>query len=415
MILANISTPLLGFVDTAVIGHLSDSHYLAGVALGSLVISVMMWLLGFLRMSTTGVVAQGIGKRDGVLIKRTVYQGLALGIVLSCIILLLQHSIFSLLLSLVNQGDELTEALRWARVYFDIRIWTTPLVLANLVFTGFLIAKGRTKLILYTVILCNLINLFADIVLVMWFEMGVAGVAYAAVLAELSLFLLLSYFVISVLRALPVSGSMFTDVKALLSLNRDLFLRSVFLQLCLSFMTIYATRYGTTAVAVNAILMQFFLFISFVLDGVAYSIESLLGAAVGRQQKWKQKLIIASGSQLGLLSALAYTLFYVLSAGLIINLLTNLTELTQALNDYIYWIYLMPLVSFASFIFDGVFIGLTMIKQMRNSMFMAMAMFFVVFITTRPMENHGLWFTFSCFMLTRGASQWFMLKAAKHI
>jgi len=410
MILANISVPLLGFVDTAVVGHLPDSNFLAGTALGSLLITVTFWLLGFLRMSTTGLVAQAIGGSDNVQANRILAQGMGIALTLSVCILLLQGYLFGLLPFLTGHTEQVETSLIYAREYFDIRIWVTPLSLFNLVLTGYLIGQGQTKRVLIAVFSCNLVNLVGDLLFVPVMGLGVKGVAYATVIAEITQFALLIWAVYpqSQLSLWRVSW-LTQNIGRLFKLNSTLFMRSALLQLCLSFMTLYASRYGSQAIAINAILMQFFLFISFAMDGIAFALESIVGKCYGAAQIWKAKLNIRRGFILAFKFSLAYSLVYIVFYDGIVMLLTDIPDLRSALEPYWWLVVCLPLASFSSFIYDGIFVGLAWVKQMRNSMFFAAIVFFVAVILTVSLGNIGLWVAFLSFILMRGISQYFYM------
>lgn len=413
MILANISVPLLGFVDTAVIGHLPEAGYLAGTALGSLIVTVVFWLLGFLRMSTTGLIAQSSTSFEQQ--KQVVLQGLTWVLLLSTLILSFQTQLFELVSQLVQSSEmELTKAS--AQAYFDIRIWITPFALANLVLSGYLIGQGNTKLVLRAVISANIVNLIADLIFVPVLGWQVAGVAYASVLAELLMFAI--YFG-SVFGAIGYRSLLewrpFNIEKAMLKLNSSLFARSFLLQLCLSFMTLYAVKYGAIAVAANAIIMQFFLFISFALDGIAFALESMVGKAYGKKQVNKMRHVVATGLILASGLALAYSLIYLLLNQPIIALLSSIEEIKLLLKEYQLWIVLFPLVSFLSFIMDGVFVGLAWSKKMLSSMFAAAFVFFAAFSLTTDMANQGLWLAFCLFMFTRGSVQLWQYKTSTSV
>ena len=411
MILANISVPLLGFVDTAVIGHLPDSTYLAGTALGSLLITVLFWICGFLRMSTTGLVAQAVGRCDAYAVTRTLMQGMTLALSLAILILIFREPLFDLLPLLTHSSDELRLALGFAQEYFDIRIWIAPVSLISLVMTGFLIGKGQTRKVLVAVVSCNLVNLVADILFVPVLGLNVAGVAYASVLAEVTQFVILTAYVmpkanLKLWRSVQLSRGL----GQVFHLNSTLFMRSALLQLCLSFMTIYASRYGQSAIAVNAILMQFFLFISFTMDGIAFALESLVGKSYGALQIWKAKLYIRRGMAMAFKLSLVYCLIYGLMYEWIVASLTSIASLRVELSQFWWCAVLMPLVSFASFIYDGVFIGLSWVKEMRNSMAIAMISYFVLVFMTLSMGNQGLWLAFLTFLMMRGVSQHWMMR-----
>ena len=417
MILANISVPLLGFVDTAVIGHLPESHFLAGTALASLYLSVIFWLLGFLRMSTTGLVAKARGQKSTDAVMRHLWQALLLSSVLASVILLVQQPLFSLLTFLSADDISMASTYAAAERYFYIRIWVAPIALANMVLSGFLIGSGQTRWVLRAVITCNVVNLIADIIFVPILGFGVEGVAYASILAEAVQFAIIVKLIWPEVKTVSLK---FADIVSgwvrLLKMNGNLFVRSALLQLCLSFMTIYATRYGSDVVAINSILMQFFLFLSFALDGVAFALESLVGNAFGQNKQHRLRAYISRGLLMGGLFALAYMVIYLVFTPLIIMLLTDIPELRTEISAYYGWIYLLPLCCFLSFLMDGIFVGLGWVKKMRDSMAIAAGVFFILAFMTQSLENHGLWLAFCSFMLMRGVAQGVMLQSfsSKH-
>lgn len=411
MILANISIPLLGFVDTAVIGHLPSSHFLAGTALASFFISVLFWLMGFLRMSTTGLVAKARGKKDPSLAIQHLLQAIGLSFVIACLLILFQGPLFSILMAVSSDELSMKATYDAAATYFEIRIWAAPLVLANMSLTGFLIGSGNTKWVMKALIVCNLTNLFADLLFVPVLGWGVAGVAYASVLAELVQLLVYVFFIKPELKLVGVRvSSLLQGWSRLLQMNGNLFIRSALLQTCLLFMTVYATKFGSQTVAINSILMQFFLFLSFALDGIAYALESLVGKADGANRQQRLRAYIVRGVQMSSLFAIGYAFIYWLFADSIISLLTDIPTLRSALTDYYLWIYILPLSCFMSFLYDGIFVGLGWDKAMRNSMAIAALVFFAVVGFFEHLDNHGLWLAFIGFMLSRGLSQAVILK-----
>lgn len=410
MILANISVPLLGFVDTAVIGHLPETHFLAGTALASLFLSVIFWLMGFLRMSTTGLVAKARGQNAPQQVMLHLWQGLLLSVVLGVLILVLQVPLFNLLTTL--SADDLTMVATYeaAKSYYDVRVWVAPIALANMVLSGFLIGSGQTRWVLRAVITCNLVNLLLDLLFVPVLGLGVEGVALASIIAELVQCAMILWLIRPELKAVKVKlAAVLTGWASLLKMNGNLFIRSALLQLCLSFMTIYATQYGSDAVALNAIIMQFFLFLSFALDGVAFALESLVGNALGKQKSSRLTMFIKRGITMGGFFAVGYFLIYLVCASWVVMLLTDIPELRTKVEPYYLWIYLLPLCSFLSFLLDGVFVGLGWDRAMRNSMAVAAAVFFVAISTSTSLANHGLWLGFCLFMLMRGLAQLFIL------
>lgn len=405
MILSNITVPLLGLVDTAVIGHLGSAHFLAGIALGATVISLLFWLAGFLRMSTTGLVAQAYGKKDyrqlAGLLKRSLLLALMVAFILIALSGLIKHAIAYL----SGSSDEvLVQAYR----YFEIRIFSAPAALCNLVLLAWMLGVHYGKGPFYLLLVTNLTNIVLDIYFVVFLDWQVAGAAWASVIADYIAFIFALFLVFKLARKMAVplliSGWFSAQqIWALLSLNRDIFIRSLILQLCFSFMTFYGARIGEITLAVNAVLLNFLMLVSFALDGIAYASEAKVGQAKGQGSARRVHLWVKISVFWGALFAFAYCVFFALLGSQIITLLTDIPKVIEAANSYLPWLIFMPLAAMSCFLFDGIFVGLTRAKDMRNTMvFSALVGFFGVFWLFSDWQNHGLWLAMSCFMLLRG-------------
>ena len=405
MILSNITVPLLGLVDTAVIGHLGSAHFLAGIALGATVISLLFWLAGFLRMSTTGLVAQAYGKKDyrqlAGLLKRSLLLALMVAFILIALSGLIKHAIAYL----SGSSDEvLVQAYR----YFEIRIFSAPAALCNLVLLAWMLGVHYGKGPFYLLLVTNLTNIVLDIYFVVFLDWQVAGAAWASVIADYIAFIFALFLVFKLARKMAVplliSGWFSAQqIWALLSLNRDIFIRSLILQLCFSFMTFYGARIGEITLAVNAVLLNFLMLVSFALDGIAYASEAKVGQAKGQGSARRVHLWVKISVFWGTLFAFAYCVFFALLGSQIITLLTDIPKVIEAANSYLPWLIFMPLAAMSCFLFDGIFVGLTRAKDMRNTMvFSALVGFFGVFWLFSDWQNHGLWLAMSCFMLLRG-------------
>ncbi|CAM3850605.1 MULTISPECIES: MATE family efflux transporter [Pseudoalteromonas] len=405
MILSNITVPLLGLVDTAVIGHLGSAHFLAGIALGATVISLLFWLAGFLRMSTTGLVAQAYGKKDyrqlAGLLKRSLLLALMVAFILIALSGLIKHAIAYL----SGSSDEvLVQAYR----YFEIRIFSAPAALCNLVLLAWMLGVHYGKGPFYLLLVTNLTNIVLDIYFVVFLDWQVAGAAWASVIADYIAFIFALFLVFKLARKMAVPlliGGWFSaqQIWALLSLNRDIFIRSLILQLCFSFMTFYGARIGEITLAVNAVLLNFLMLVSFALDGIAYASEAKVGQAKGQGSARRVHLWVKISVFWGTLFAFAYCVFFALLGSQIITLLTDIPKVIEAANSYLPWLIFMPLAAMSCFLFDGIFVGLTRAKDMRNTMvFSALVGFFGVFWLFSDWQNHGLWLAMSCFMLLRG-------------
>ena len=312
MILSNISVPLLGLVDTGVIGHLSDASFLAGVALGSMVINLLFWLAGFLRMSTTGLVAQAYGKdcKQGLLRELKSSGILALSV---AAMLLLASPLISQVLPMFLSGSD--AAIEQARIYFDIRIFSAPAALLNMVILAWMLGTQYSKGTLFIVLVTNMTNIVLDVLFVVGFEWQVAGAAWASVIADyvglvVALLLLRVRFGKFGLQLKNLIGVKLAGFSHALKLNRDIFIRSLFLQLCFAFMTYYGGVLGDATLAANAVLLNFLLLVSFALDGIAYAVEAKVGQAKGRKKAQAIHLWVVIGRFWAVAFASIYCLIF---------------------------------------------------------------------------------------------------------
>lgn len=405
MIIANVTTPILGLVDTAVLGHLPNVEALAGASIGALVITQLYWICGFLRMSLTGLSAQAYGQKDlrqSPEYTMPVFQGLALAACLA-LALLLTHVWLIPIVQSIAATDTLTS--RYLDDYFTVRIWGAPAALGNLVLIGWLVGQQKTKHVLLIQVFGNLVNIVLSVLLVMGFGYDVKGVASATIISEYLMFFasLWLCFQSLVPQRVKLAWFRWQYIRQLCSLNVAIFVRNLALQLCLAFITFQGARLGAQTAAVNAILMQFFVLISLGLDGIAYAVEALVGEAKGQ----RKASLITAHTQRGLLwsgaLALLNSSFFIIAGDWIIGLLTNNELLRNAAADYTLIIVLLPVVAFWCFLFDGVFVGLSEGKAMRDTMVLSAVLgFFPVWWLLASFQNWALWWAFLSFLGARG-------------
>lgn len=404
MILSNLTTPLMGLVDTAVLGHLSSPDYLAGASVAGLFITQLYWLCGFLRMTSTGLSAQALGQQNPDKAAQCLLQGLFLSMLLAGLILLSQDLWLEAVLVLANAQVHIESIIR---DYFLTRIWGAPAALANLVLVGWLIGQQQAKSVLWIQVCGNILNALLSITLVVYFKLDVVGVALATVVAEYTITTLSLYVVGRQLGFITIDFSWFTfaQLRQLLTLNGHSFVRNFTLQLCLAFLVFQGMRFGQTSAAVNAILLQFFSLIALGLDGIAYSAEALVGEQKGKSNTQGvasvtlQSLVWSSGF------ALLYGLVFWAFFDDIIALLTKHVALQNATMTYLPIVVLLPLVAHWCFLLDGVFVGLTRSKAMQNSMLAsALLVYFPIYLLVQDEGNQGLWLAMLAFLLARGVS-----------
>ncbi len=413
MIFSNITVPLLGLVDTAVIGHLSHAYYLGGSTVGAMIITSVIWLCGFLRMSTTGLSAQAYGSQDNKQNLMVLFRGISIAFVLGLLLILIQSPFINIALQL-SGGSEQVQF--YARQYSEIRVWGFPAALANLVMLGWLLGNHQSKAVMWLLIFTNLTNICLDFLFVNGFQWQVQGVALATLIAEYSGLTLGSALIYrqqkkqvhqalskltQLLNSLVEPSSMLSYFK----LNRDILIRTLCLELCFIFITFQGARLGDNVVAANAILMNFLLLISFGLDGIANATEAMVGKAKGEGDNSKLNNTVNIALLWSLIFALAYSLLFAFAGSWLLSLISDIPSVIAFAEQYLFWMILLPLFACWCFLYDGVYIGLMQAKAMRNSMIIAtFACFFPLWFVLQGLGNHGLWAAFSLFMLARGVT-----------
>lgn len=408
MIISNISVPLVGIVDTAVMGHLDAPFYLGAVGVGAMIFNVLFMGLNFLRMGTTGVTAQAFGAGYLEQVRATLLQALLLAWVLAATLLLTQGGLAQVALWVVAPSDPLVG--QHALLYFDVRIWASPLVLSNYVLLGWFIAVQRARAALILMLAINLTNVALDLLFVVGLGMLVDGVALASVLAELT------GVVTGVLlasRHLKRIGGEWqrqqifntASIRRLLNLNGNIFVRSLALMFSFAFLTTMSARMGPLILAANTVLLQFQNLSAYLLDGFAHAAEAMVGRAVGEADRDGLQRAVKLCLWWSLGVALPGCAIFYFAGNAIIALLTDLPAVRETAGEYLIWLVISPLVSVWSFLYDGVYIGATRAREMRNTMVFSSLAFITAWWALRGFGNHGLWMAFTCFMAARGLSQ----------
>ena len=405
IILANLSVPLLGFVDTAVMGHLPQAYYLGAVAIGATIIQFVYWGFGFLRMGTTGLTAQAYGAKQKTVVLQTFQRAALLALFMGLIIWLLKSQIIDLSLYLFVASEK-TENL--SSVYFNIRVWSAPAALLNYCLIGWFIGIQKTRIILILQISMNIINIILDLFFVIGLNWGVEGVALASVLAEVSAAILGLYFylkkegregiVIDCVRLFNAK-----ELKRMVAINLNIFIRTFCLIFAFAYFTAEAAKYGDIVLAANAILLQFIHLLSFGLDGFAQAAEALVGGALGEQNKKKYRMAVKATMTWAFCISITCSLSYWIFGGLIIDLFTSNEDVRLIANDAIIWVIIIPLVAIWPYMLDGIFIGATRTRDMRNGMVLALIIFISFSILLIPSRGYdGLWISLIIFMGARG-------------
>jgi len=405
---------MLGIVDMALMGHLESDAYIGAIALGSLIFNFIYWGLGFLRMGTSGFTAQAWGRNDHPETILVFSRAFFIAITISLLLLLLQKPI-EILSFAVLKGETRVEEL--AMTYFRIRVWAAPAALGQFALLGFFLGMQNARLPMFVLVLTNVINVICNYLFVMKFGMGSNGVAYGTVIAQYSGLLIALYYFRRHFSHLFSYWSFrattqWKQLKVFLMVNKDIFIRTMCLVIVFSIFTARSASSDLmsegqgTILAVNSILMQFFMFFSFLIDGFAHASEALTGKFIGAKDKTSLsktiKLLFIWGTGISLF----FTLVYLVGGNLIFRALTNNHEVIANAKPYFFWVIIIPMVSYTAFLWDGIYIGATAGKQMRNAMLIStLLIFFPAYVlASKFMGNHGLWFAFILFMIARGVT-----------
>lgn len=405
MILSNISVPLLGMVDTGVTGHLENAYYLGAVAIGSTIFGFLYAGFNFLRMGTTGITAQRYGAEDGDGLKVALGQALVVAIAIAVTLVLLQVPIASF--SMRALGPEAAVA-AYANEYFFIRIWSAPATLANYALIGWFLGLQNARVPLYIVLAINVTNIVLDLFFVLVLGMTIDGVATASVIAEFAGLLVGAAYAVRYLK--HHSGHMqvshlitWKEYTVFFAVNAHLLVRTMALMFAFAFVTAAGARLGGLVLAANAILMNLMHLMSFALDGFAHAAEALVGKAVGAKNKAALRQAVTLTLRWSLYVSVAFSAFFFLGGSFLIRLLTDIPEVIDVTLIYLPWMTLMPIVAVWSYLYDGVFVGATRAREMRDIMLISTFLVFVPsWYALRFLENHGLWLALALFLASRG-------------
>ncbi|WP_148864732.1 MATE family efflux transporter [Marinobacter fonticola] len=415
--LTNITVPLLGLVDTAVLGHLEHPEYLGAVAIGGNLFSILYWTFGFMRMGTTGLAAQAYGRRDDFGQSALLVRSLLLAVGIGLLLILFRGPLVSTGLYLMDASPDVTAL---AREYTDIRIWSAPAVLCQYTLVGWLIGTQYPRGPMLMLILANGLNILLDVLFVTVMGWNSQGVAAATVIAEyaaagLGLWLVWRRRPTAIAFDRRLLGAL-GDYLAILQVNRYIMVRTILLLLSLAFFTAQSAQQGDTVLAANAVLLTFLMLISNGLDGFANGAEALVGEAVGRNQRDQFKAVCRTALRWSIWGAGLFTALFWAGGNLIIGLLTSIPDVAGTAQDYLPWIWIMPFAAVWGFLLDGIFIGATRTRDMQNTMIVSVvAVYLPVWWLTQGWGNHGLWFAITSLMLARAGSMgWLFLRHTRH-
>ena len=414
MILSNISVPLVALVDSTVIGHLPHAHQLGAVAVGASLYVFLAWMMGFLRMGTTGFAAQAAGRGDGTALRQILLQGLSLSVLLSLFLGAIAIPFSGIALSVMQPSAEL-HALTLD--FIHTRLFGLPGALATYALVGWFLGTQNARAPLAILLTTNLVNIALNLWFVLGLDWGVVGSARASVIAEWSGALLGLWLTRGALRRFPgtvvwAALRVWHNWKPLLGVNRDIFIRSLMLQSVFFLITLQGARLGDATVAANALLLNGLLLAAHALDGLAHAVEALCGHAIGARDRTalRRSMVVASGWSL--IASAGFAVLFLFGGHLFIAMQTDIPSVRDTAFQYVPYLALLPLIAVWSYLLDGLFIGATRAREMRNAMVISVIIALPVAWALHQYGNHGLWISFLLFMVLRsvtlGAYAWRM-------
>lgn len=425
-IVTNITVPLLGMVDTAIMGHLSGAH-LAAIAIGTQIFNLIYWNFGFLRMGTSGLTAQAYGADDMDESVRTFIRAITIALLVALSLIVFQWPLAKLS-ELIFEGSE--GVLRMALIYFYVRIWAAPATLGLYAVKGWFIGMQNSKLPMCIAIFLNVVNILCSLLFVLVLHWGIQGVALGTVIAQYSglavglFFLHKNYghlFAEYRSRNRIADALQWGEMKKFFKVNGDIFLRTVCLAVVFTYITVASGKISDEILAVNTLLLQFFTLFSYIMDGFAYAGESLVGRYIGARDSHSLRKAVRLLLLWGLILTVAFTAIYAVGGNGLLRLFSDDRAIIEGAQPYMFWTLVIPVCGFCAFLFDGIFIGATASRAMRNCMFVATAAFFALYlgltnyshiqtITHSHNQNNILWTAFMLFLLLRGVGQALLLK-----
>jgi MATE family multidrug resistance protein len=408
-IITNITVPLLGMVDLIIVGHIGDKTHIGAIAIGTMIFNFIYWNFGFLRMGTSGFTAQAYGAKDFSEAMKILIRGVTIALGIALLLIVLQIPIGKFSLFLVD-GSERMEQLAYQ--YFRIRIWAAPATLGLYAIKGWFIGMQNAKIPMFIAIAINIFNIGFSLLFVLGLNMDIEGVALGTVFAQYGgLILSIIFWMIYYRRFLQYANIKeslkLSEMKRFFHVNADIFVRSLCLVGVFTYIPIAGAKMGDTILAVNTLLMQFFTLFSYIMDGFAYAAEALTGRYIGAKDKHSLRSSIRLIFRWGLGLSVLFVILYAFWGENLLWVFTSDAPTIQHAHLYYWWVLMVPLSGYAAFLWDGIFIGATASKTMRNAMLISTVIFFVVYFAFASyLGNNALWLALIVFLLARGILQW---------
>lgn len=411
-IVSNITVPLLGLVDTAITGHMGEARYIGAIAVGSMIFNIMYWLFAFLRMGTGGMTAQAYGRKDFGEADLTGLRAICISSLIGLAIIILQYPLLHLVMWFIAPDENVTQLVY---SYCYICIWGAPASLGLFALNGWFVGMQNTKIPMIISITQNVVNILVSLLLVYCLGMKIEGVASGTLIAQWAGFFMGCFFFLRKRREIPSDGNSRVSLscifessamKSFFTVNRDIFLRTLFLVSVNLYFVVAGAKGGEIILAVNTLLMQLFILYSYIMDGFAYAAEALCGRFYGAGDNASLKETIRKVFYWSMGLTAIYSIVYGVGGLDFLRLLTNEESVISASEEYIFWAILIPISGMVAFVWDGVFIGMTMTKGMLSGTFVAAIVFFITYFSLETtLHNHALWLAFILYLAARGVTQ----------
>ena len=410
---AHLAIPMVGIIDTGLMGNLDNLSYLSATSVAANLFSMIFWSFGFLRMGTVGLVSQAYGKEDYSEIFNIILRNLVFVLVISLIIISLQGYIYRLSLN-IFELSETTE--KFYQDYFQIRIWSAPGELTLYIITGLFIGLQKTKISSLAIGLFSILNIILSIIFVSKFDLNIKGVAYGTLFSALFIsisFLIYTFLYLNRISKLKIKFDELIDlkkIKNIFNININIFIRTILLTFSFFWFTYLGSQIGEDYIAANAILINLVFLSAFILDAYAFSTEGMVGYSLGKKDITLFKKIVQNSFILSSVTGLIISIIYFLINNFVINLMSNIEEIRNLSSSYAVWLIIMPLISSFCFQFDGIFIGVSQTKELRNAMIFSVFSYLVISIfLTGLMGNTGVWISLCIFMILRALSLYYYM------
>ena len=410
---ANLAVPMVGIIDTALMGNLGNLSYLSATSVAANLFSMIFWSFGFLRMGTVGMVSQANGRNNYSEILNIVIRNLLFVALISIIIILLQNLILNLSLKIFDLSETTRDLYEQ---YFRIRVYSAPGELTLYIITGLFVGLQKTKTSSFAVGFFSLLNILISIVLVTIFDLNIKGVAYGTLFSALitsSIFLFYTFFYLSKFTKIKINFGQILNlnkIKDIFNINLNIFIRTILLTFSFLWFTYLGTQIGEDYVAANAILINLVFLSAFILDAYAFSTEGIVGYSLGRKDLNLFKNIVKNSFILSSISGLIISIIYFFSYEQVINLMSDLEEIRKLSSSYVIWLIIFPLISSFCYQFDGIFIGASQTKELRNAMIFSVFSYLIISIfLTKLLFNNGIWISLCIFMILRALSLFYYL------